>query len=45
MYVLIEEPDPEFRAMFVATVANIDWPKDSGLSTSVQQSQVMTRVE
>lgn len=40
-------PDPivvpaitrEFRGMWIATVANIDWPTASGLAVSAQQSQ------
>jgi uncharacterized lipoprotein YddW (UPF0748 family) len=31
--------DREFRAAWVATVANIDWPSKPGLSTSEQQRQ------
>ena len=39
-------PDPpavarEFRAVWVATVGNIDWPSKSGLSTSQQQAELV----
>lgn len=30
----------EFRGMWIATVANIDWPQTAGLSASVQQQQL-----
>lgn len=30
----------EFRALWVATVANIDWPSRTGLSTSEQQQEI-----
>ena len=30
----------EFRAMWVATVANIDWPSRTGLSTAEQQQEI-----
>ena len=38
-----EQPPPaprEFRAAWVATVANIDWPSRRGLSTAAQQAEV-----
>ena len=31
----------EFRGLWVATVANIDWPSQSGLSVSAQQSELL----
>ncbi len=31
----------EFRAIWVATVANIDWPSRAGLSTAEQQAEVV----
>ena len=31
----------EFRAVWVATVANIDWPSKSGLSTDAQQREII----
>ena len=35
-------PDPrEFRAAWVATVANIDWPSKPGLSAEVQRSEAL----
>ena len=41
------EPPPaprEFRAAWVATVANIDWPSRPGLSTEQQQKELMAIV-
>ncbi len=35
------EPQREFRGVWVATVANIDWPSKPGLSTSDQQSELI----
>ena len=32
----------EFRAVWVATVANIDWPSKPGLSTEEQQKEIIT---
>jgi uncharacterized lipoprotein YddW (UPF0748 family) len=43
-----EEPPPaprEFRAAWVATVANIDWPSKPGLTTQEQQAEIITIVE
>src|SRR6056297_3860990 len=34
-------PKYEFRAVWVATVANIDWPSKPGLSTGEQQQEVL----
>ena len=34
----------EFRAMWIATVANIDWPSRTGLSTGEQQQEIRTIV-
>lgn len=34
-------PQREFRAAWVATVANIDWPSKKGLSSSEQQRQLL----
>ncbi len=36
----IPSPAREFRAAWVATVANIDWPSEPGLSVERQQSEV-----
>ncbi len=33
--------DREFRGLWIATVANIDWPSRSGLSTANQQSELI----
>ena len=35
------EPPREFRAVWVATVANIDWPSKPGLSTQDQQKEII----
>src|SRR5262245_10921414 len=35
------EPAREFRAAWVATVANIDWPSRPGLPTQEQQRQII----
>lgn len=37
--------DREFRAAWVATVANIDWPSRPGLSTKQQQSELTAIVD
>lgn len=41
-----EIPEPEarreFRAAWVATVANIDWPSKKGLSTEEQKQEILT---
>ena len=34
-------PRREFRGVWVATVANIDWPSRPGLSTGVQQEEIL----
>src|SRR5438045_7590738 len=39
-----DEPPPplrEFRAAWVATVGNIDWPSKAGRSTAEQQSEIV----
>ena len=38
----IPSPPREFRAAWVATVANIDWPSEPGLSTSKQKAEIIT---
>ena len=35
----VPEPNREFRAAWVATVANIDWPSKPGLSTEAQKAE------
>ena len=35
------EPQREFRAVWVATVANIDWPSKRGLSVDVQKKELI----
>src|SRR5438046_4626050 len=39
----MEPPPPvrEFRAAWVATVGNIDWPSKSGLTTEQQQHEII----
>src|SRR5262245_60840331 len=34
-------PPREFRGVWVATVANIDWPSKKGLSTTKQQAELI----
>jgi uncharacterized lipoprotein YddW (UPF0748 family) len=36
-----KSPKFEFRAVWVATVANIDWPSQPGLTTAQQQNEVI----
>jgi uncharacterized lipoprotein YddW (UPF0748 family) len=37
----IRKPEREFRAVWVATVGNIDWPSKPGLSTEDQQREAL----
>ena len=37
----IDSPPSEFRAVWVATVANIDWPSEPGLSTEKQKQEAI----
>jgi len=37
-----QAPKREFRAVWVATVANIDWPSKAGLSSVEQQEEVIS---
>ena len=37
----IPKPEREFRAVWVATVGNIDWPSKPGLSTEQQQREAL----
>lgn len=39
------EPPREFRAAWVATVANIDWPSKPGLSVAAQQAELRRIVD
>jgi len=39
---LTAQPKYEFRAVWVATVANIDWPSKPGLSVEQQQKEVIS---
>lgn len=36
----LPEPPREFRAVWIASVANIDWPSEKGLSTGEQQAEL-----
>jgi uncharacterized lipoprotein YddW (UPF0748 family) len=36
-----QSPKREFRGVWVATVANIDWPSSPGLSTARQQAEIL----
>ncbi len=38
---VFSQPKYEFRAVWVATVANIDWPSKPGLSTEAQKREVI----
>jgi uncharacterized lipoprotein YddW (UPF0748 family) len=38
-------PAREFRGVWIATVANIDWPSESGLSTAAQQQELLTLLD
>ena len=38
----VPSPQREFRAAWVATVANIDWPSKRGLTSSEQQRELLT---
>ena len=38
---LLAQPKHEFRAVWVATVVNIDWPSAKGLSTAKQKAEVV----
>jgi len=39
------QPKYEFRAVWVATVANIDWPSQKGLTTEQQKAEVIDLIE
>lgn len=40
-----QQPKREFRAAWIATVANIDWPSAPGLPADVQQQQFIKRLD
>jgi uncharacterized lipoprotein YddW (UPF0748 family) len=40
-FLIQAQPKYEFRAVWVATVANIDWPSNTGLTTADQQKEVI----
>ena len=39
------EVDREFRGMWIATVANIDWPTEAGLTTQQQKDELTTMLD
>jgi len=41
----VPDPPTEFRAAWIATVANIDWPSTPGLSTARQQAELRTMLD
>src|SRR5260370_17675827 len=43
----LEPPEPirEFRGLWVATVKNIDWPSQPGLSTEQQKSELLALLD
>jgi uncharacterized lipoprotein YddW (UPF0748 family) len=41
----IPEPPREFRAAWIATVANIDWPSKPGLSTEIQKREATAMLD
>jgi len=45
--VLLDGPEPmtEFRGVWVATVANIDWPSEPGLSVIKQKEELITLLD
>lgn len=44
-FALFAQPKYEFRALWVATVNNIDWPSGTGLSTEQQKSEAIEILE
>lgn len=42
---LAQSPKREFRAAWIATVSNIDWPSKPGLSASQQQQEFIFRLD
>jgi len=43
--VIVPKPEREFRAAWVATVANINWPSKPGLSTQQQQEEAIALLD
>ena len=41
----VPSPAREFRAAWIATVANIDWPSRPGLSTAQQQAEMVALLD
>jgi uncharacterized lipoprotein YddW (UPF0748 family) len=41
MGMMAQVPKREFRGVWVATVSNIDWPSSPGLSTAMQQEEIL----
>ncbi len=42
---LAQPPKREFRGVWVATVANIDWPSEAGLTTHEQQEEILRLID
>lgn len=42
---IAQPPKREFRAAWIATVANIDWPSKPGLTSDVQQQEFIKRLD
>lgn len=42
---LVAQPKHEFRAVWVATVVNIDWPSKQGLTSEEQQKEIVDIIE
>ena len=40
-----KQPKHEMRAVWVATVANIDWPSSKGLSVEEQKSEIISMLD
>ena len=39
------QPKHEMRAVWVATVANIDWPSSKGLSVKEQKAEIVSMLD
>ena len=44
-FTIAAEPRTEFRGVWVASVANIDWPSKPGLSADVQQKELTAMLD
>lgn len=45
LHAFAQAPKREFRAAWIATVANIDWPSKPGLPSQVQQQEFINRLD